>query len=53
MSRDESSLPAVTGAEESPGPGGPALPPQAANDTSLRAQVMELIDDVLSDPDPD
>lgn len=53
MSRDESSLPAVTGVDESPGPGGPALPPQAAKSTSLRAQVMELIDDVLSDPDLD
>lgn len=51
MSGDESSLPAVTGADEIPGPGGPGLPPQAANAT-LRRQVLELINDVLTDPDP-
>lgn len=51
MSGDESSLPAVTGADEIPGPGGPGLPPQAANAT-LRGQVLELINDVLTDPDP-
>lgn len=53
MSRDEALRPAVTGAEETPGLGGPALPPEEAEGTSLRAQVTELINDVLSDPDPD
>ncbi|MDQ0925675.1 hypothetical protein QF038_004183 [Pseudarthrobacter sp. W1I19] len=53
MSRDEFSLPAVTGAEDTPGLGGPDSPPQAAEGTSLRSQVMELINDVLSDPEPD
>ena len=51
MTGDESSLPAVSGADEIPGPGGPGLPPQAANAT-LRGQVLELINDVLTDPDP-
>ncbi|SEP85432.1 EAL domain-containing protein [Arthrobacter sp. OV608] len=52
MSRDEFALPAFTGAEEMPGLGGPDSTPQAAENISLRSQVMELIDDVLSDPDP-
>lgn len=29
------------------------MPPQGAKGTTLRGQVMELIDEVLSDPDPD
>lgn len=53
MSRDESSLPAVTGTGEKAGPGGPALLPQAAVGTSLRDQVVELINDVLTDSDPE
>jgi EAL domain-containing protein (putative c-di-GMP-specific phosphodiesterase class I) len=53
MSRDESSLPAVTGADEVPVPGGPASPPNAAGGATLRGQVMELINDVLTNPDPD
>ena len=53
MSRDEFSLPAVTGAEDTPGLGGPAFPPQAVGGSSLRSQVMELINDVLSDPAPE
>ena len=53
MSWDESSLPAVTGAEEIPVPGGPASPPHGAGSGTLRGQVMELINDVLNDPDPD
>lgn len=52
MSRDEFTLLSVTGAGETAGPGGPALPQQAAKDGSLRDQVMELINDVLTDPDP-
>lgn len=52
MSGDESSLPAVTGADEIPGPGGLGLPPQAAANATLRGQVLELINDVLTDPDP-
>lgn len=52
MSRDEFPLPAVTGAGEMSGPGGPVLPPRSVEGVSLRSQVMELIDDVLSDPDP-
>lgn len=50
MSRDESSLPAVTDADE--GPGGPGIPPHAA-DLTLRGQVLDLINDALTDPDPD
>lgn len=52
MSRDEPSFPAGIGAEDIPGPGGPAVPPSTAEDTTLRGQVLELINDVLSDPDP-
>lgn len=53
MSRDESALSAVTGAEETRGSGEPVLPHcPVAGGTSLRAQVVELIDDVLSDADP-
>jgi hypothetical protein len=52
MSRDEFSLPTVTGAEETPGLGGLALPQQAAEGISLRTQVIEPINDVLFDLDP-
>ncbi|PTT59376.1 hypothetical protein [Arthrobacter sp. HMWF013] len=52
MSRDEFSLPTITGAEENPGLGGPALPQQAAEGISLRSCVMEPIKNVLFDPDP-
>ena len=53
MSRDEFSLPTVSGAEETPGLGGPALPQQAAEGISLRSRVMEPINDVLFDPAPE
>lgn len=53
MCRDEFSLPAA-GAEPMPDPGGPATrPPQDVDGLTLRRQVMELIKDVLNDPNPD
>lgn len=52
MSRDESSFPSGTGAGDVPGPGGPKLPLQAAEGITLRAQVLELINDVLGDTEP-
>ncbi|WP_258064402.1 EAL domain-containing protein [Arthrobacter sp. ZGTC131] len=53
MSKDESSLPAAAGAESSPGPGGQDSPPQDAEGPTLRCQVLELINDVLTDTAPE
>lgn len=53
MSTDESSLPAASGAEPSPAPGGDDSPPQDVDGLTLRGQVLELINDVLTDPDPE
>ncbi|CAH0222189.1 Phytochrome-like protein cph2 [Arthrobacter sp. Bi83] len=52
MSRDES-FPAVTGAEQSPEPGGTDSPPQDVDRTTLRGQVLDLINDVLTDTVPE
>lgn len=49
MSRDESSLPPASGAEPSQGPGGPDSPPHDVEGTTLRGQVLELINDILTD----
>lgn len=48
MSRDES-LPAATGAEPSPEPEGQDSPRQIVGGSTLRSQVLELINDVLTD----
>lgn len=53
MSTDDSSLPAASGAEPSPEPGGHDSPPQDVDGPTLRRQVLELINDVLTDPDPE
>lgn len=53
MSRDESSLPAATGAKPSPEPGGQDSPPQDVEGSALRRQVLELINDVLTDTAPE
>lgn len=53
MSKDESSLPAVTGAEQSSEPGGTDSPPQDVDGMTLRRQVLELINDVLTDTAPE
>lgn len=51
MSRDEFSLPSATRADASQGRVGPASLPQSES-AGLRAQALELIDDVLADSDP-
>lgn len=53
MSRDESSLPEATGAEPSPEPGGADSPPHDVEATTLRRQVLELINDILTDTAPE
>jgi EAL domain-containing protein (putative c-di-GMP-specific phosphodiesterase class I) len=53
MSKDESSLPAAAGAEPSPEPGGLDSPPQDIEGPTLRRQVLELINDVLTDTAPE
>lgn len=53
MSWDEPFLPAVTGAATNSGPGGPGTPPQDGAETTLRQQVMEVINDVLTSSDPE
>lgn len=53
MSKDESSPPAGTGAEQSPEPGGTDSPPQDVDGMTLRRQVLELINDVLTDTAPE
>ena len=53
MSWDEPRLPAVTGAAPFPGPGGPDSPSQYREELTLRWQVMEMINDVLADSDPE
>lgn len=53
MSRDESSLPAAAGAEPSSEPGGLDSPPQDVEGSTLRRQVLELINDVLTDTAPE
>lgn len=53
MPRDESSLPEATGAEPSPEPGGADSPPHDVEATTLRRQVLELINDILTDTAPE
>ena len=53
MSRDESSLPAATGAVPGPEPGGQDSPPQGVEGPTLRRQVLGLINDVLTDTAPE
>src|SRR5919106_5605759 len=53
MSWDEPFLPAVTGAATNSGPGGPGTPPEDGAETTLRQQVMEVINDVLTSSDPE
>ncbi|KRE65319.1 hypothetical protein ASG92_18150 [Arthrobacter sp. Soil736] len=53
MSRDESSLPAATGAKPSPEPWGQVSPPQDVEESTLRCQVLQLINDVLTDTAPE
>lgn len=53
MSRDEPFPPAVAGADQEPEPGGPDSPPQVVDGMTLRRQVLELINDVLTDTAPE
>lgn len=53
MSRDEPWIPALPGTDGTPGPGGPASMTGRAEDRNLRYQVLELIKDILTDPDPE
>lgn len=53
MSRDESSLPAATGAEPSPEPRGQDSLPRDVEGSTLRRQVLGLINDVLTDTAPE
>lgn len=53
MSKDEPALPVPTGAEGNQGQGEPLPQPRGAADTTLRGQVLALIDELLADSDPD